>query len=197
MALLGGVEALLLESGSQLTCSPLSGDAARVLTGWSFSHVAIPWDAASGEVLQVYGGHKFDLARCAFSPDGNRVLTSSEDESLMLWDVATDRVVQIDKHKSSVDACAFSPEGDKILTCSGGKACCGMWLPGRRFRSIGDIGRTTPSVLASVRTAARWSLPLRTRRSFGMRLRRNCCRSTRGTRTPSSVVLSALMAGGY
>ncbi len=64
-------------------------------------------------------GHKGFVYSAAFSPDGTRVVTASDDGTARLWDVKTG--AEIDKllgHRVRVSAAAFSPDGARLVTAS-------------------------------------------------------------------------------
>ena len=44
------------------------------------------WDAKAGERLVQMQGHTDLVTSVAFSPDGNRIVSGSEDESVRVWD---------------------------------------------------------------------------------------------------------------
>ncbi|KAG2078465.1 hypothetical protein BDR04DRAFT_963546, partial [Suillus decipiens] len=47
------------------------------------------WDAATGQpVGEPLRGHTNSVASVSFSPDGNRIVSGSEDETVRLWDAA-------------------------------------------------------------------------------------------------------------
>jgi WD40 repeat protein len=44
------------------------------------------WDAASGVLIREFKGNSGAVSAVAFSPDGQRILSGSSDQSLRLWD---------------------------------------------------------------------------------------------------------------
>ena len=53
----------------------------------SDDRTARPWDAATGASLTVLQGHTSGVTSAAFSPDGARVVTVSNDNTARLWEV--------------------------------------------------------------------------------------------------------------
>jgi hypothetical protein len=69
--------------------------------------------------LSVLSGHESDVASAVFSPDGSRILTSSDDRTARLWDAATGQVLHVvEGHEDTVWTAAFSPDGDRVVTAS-------------------------------------------------------------------------------
>jgi WD40 repeat protein len=64
-------------------------------------------------------GHGRLLNSAAFSGDGRRIVTASDDGSARIWDAATSRVLTIlQGHRALVTFAAFSPDGRRVVTAS-------------------------------------------------------------------------------
>src|SRR6266498_4132641 len=56
----------------------------------------------------------------AFSPDSNRIVSGSDDQSVRVWDAKTgEQLRELQGHTSWVSSVAFSPGGNKIVSGSG------------------------------------------------------------------------------
>jgi WD40 repeat protein len=67
----------------------------------------------------VLSGHTDALNDVNFSPDGNRVVTASEDKTARIWDSSTGKLLfTLEGHSRSVDSAAFIADGQKVLTTS-------------------------------------------------------------------------------
>jgi len=64
-------------------------------------------------------GHKHDVLHAAFSPDGQRVVTTSDNNVARLWDVETGKQLRVLKgHTDDVLQATFSPNGQYLVTAS-------------------------------------------------------------------------------
>ena len=76
----------------------------------------------------------------AFSPDGTRLLTASDDWNAYMWDGRTGKpLVVLKGHTRSVRLAAFSPDGTRIVTASDDKTSR-LWN-GRTGKFIAEFKR--------------------------------------------------------
>jgi len=70
-----------------------------------------------GIVFVTYHGHLLPVYAIAWSPDGTRIASASQDGTVHVWDAATgDRSFRYDGHRGSVNAVAWSPNGSYIAS---------------------------------------------------------------------------------
>ncbi|KAG2346735.1 WD40 repeat-like protein, partial [Suillus weaverae] len=64
--------------------------------------------------------HTAGVNSVSFSPDGTRIVTSSRDSTVRLWDAATGQPVgePLRGHTEGVNSVSFSPDGTRIVTGS-------------------------------------------------------------------------------
>ncbi|KYG02678.1 hypothetical protein BE21_54600 [Sorangium cellulosum] len=72
----------------------------------------------AGEERTLYG-HGDGVKACAISPDGQRIVSGSRDETLKVWDLATGKLLfTLEGHGDGVKACAISPDGQHVVSGS-------------------------------------------------------------------------------
>jgi WD40 repeat protein len=70
------------------------------------------WDAATGELRHNLWGHSGVVNVVLFSPDGERLVSGSDDQTVKIWEpVFGHEVLTLRGHTGSVHGIAFSPDG--------------------------------------------------------------------------------------
>ena len=100
---------------------PVKGVAFRPDGNWALScggRGVILWDIATGEELHRFDGGS-DIYDVAFSPDGRRIVSGSNDRTVKVWDAATgDEVLTLRGHTGFIRVVGFSPDGHRIMSAS-------------------------------------------------------------------------------
>src|SRR5262245_1579062 len=68
--------------------------------------------------LFVLDDHDGFVYSAAFSPDGTRIVTASDDKTARIWDAASAKEIAVLRHDDAVHSAAFSPDGSRIVTAS-------------------------------------------------------------------------------
>jgi WD40 repeat protein len=74
---------------------------------------------ASGQKIEIVPSisHSREITSVAVSPDGQRALTGSYDETIKLWDIASGQLLKsYGAHSSHVASVAFSPDGQSFVS---------------------------------------------------------------------------------
>ena len=67
----------------------------------------------------IYDGHSGSVTAAGFSPDGTRIVSGSDDNTLKLWDAHSGTcLMTLSGHSGSVTAAGFSPDGTRIVSGS-------------------------------------------------------------------------------
>lgn len=84
------------------------------------------YDLATGELVQLLAGHTAKVVALAFSPDGTRLLSGSQDRTALLWDLTTSRPLRrLDRHKAEIYGVGFTPDGARMVTAGFDRS---LWL---------------------------------------------------------------------
>ena len=70
-------------------------------------------------LLAKLEGHSGPVRRASFSPDGQRIVTGSDDPTARVWNAANWRLLfRLEGHTGDVNEAAFSPDGQRNVTAS-------------------------------------------------------------------------------
>jgi WD40 repeat protein len=93
-------------------------------------------------MLAPPAGHLTRVTCLAFSPDGRRLLSGSEDRTLLVWDLASGEIVhRLRGHSAFVGACTFLPDGRAVSGGWGGEVILWDLETGREQRRLEGLGR--------------------------------------------------------
>src|SRR6185369_10891905 len=91
------------------------------------------WDAATGRQHAILQGHQGSVVKVDFLPPGDRILTSSWDGTIRLWEAATGRFLVT----LPGSFCGCNRAGSQLAVYTGGTKI-GVWgvAPGREYRVL-------------------------------------------------------------
>ncbi|GIW93017.1 MAG: hypothetical protein KatS3mg110_1058 [Pirellulaceae bacterium] len=71
------------------------------------------------QVIAAFEGHTGGVNSCSFSPDGQRIVTGSDDNTAIVWDAQSGQpLLTLNGHTEWIRCCAFSPDGRRIVAGS-------------------------------------------------------------------------------
>lgn len=102
------------QAGSAAVPQPLPAQRPRAALVVTPAPLEIPADARRPDrMLQM--GHTGQITALAFSPDGQRLATGSDDSTVRIWDLATGQEqLTLGGQQKIITAVAFSPEGGRL-----------------------------------------------------------------------------------
>ena len=74
------------------------------------------------KLIKTLTGHTHYVYSVSYSPDGRKIISTSEDKTIKIWDANTGSCLQtLTGHTNGVSSVLYSPDGRKIVSASGDK----------------------------------------------------------------------------
>jgi WD40 repeat protein len=84
-------------------------------------------DATTGREIRSLRGHSGNLRAIAVSPEGKRLASAGEDQTIRIWDIETGlELLALKGHTDRVSSLAFSRDG-RLLVSGGKDSTVRLW----------------------------------------------------------------------
>lgn len=114
------------------------------------------WDARLGTLIAKLDGHVAEIANASFSVDSRRIVTSSADGTVRIWQAVTGRQIGLIRAGQGVEQAQFTHDGQRIMAVCPGVgvrvwdvSSTGVFAEDDRFSLVATlafgVGKRTPS----------------------------------------------------
>ncbi|MFO1042371.1 MAG: protein kinase [Planctomycetaceae bacterium] len=114
------------------------------LRGWEWYYL----DSQSRNATQTLRGHVGRVGAVAYAPDGQRLATGGDDNTIRIWEAATGREIAcLNGHTGSVNGVAWSPDGIRLASAST-DGCAWIWdvTSGKVLRQLCGPGKRVTAI---------------------------------------------------
>ncbi len=92
------------------------------------ANAVVVWDMATGQEAGVFRGHADAVNSVVFTPDGQRLVSASNDRTIRIWDAVTGQLILILRNDSApVVGVAVSPDGHWLASSADGVERVKLW----------------------------------------------------------------------
>jgi WD40 repeat protein len=125
------------------------------LTAWQTADTSEAHSSVANsfpQLLAILQGHTSAISSAVFSPDGQRILTGSDDGTARVWNAASgEPLATLEGHTGFIRSAVFSPDGQRIVTGWGQTAEVWNAATGQLVATLqGDIGEGAWSAVFSL-----------------------------------------------
>ncbi len=135
--------------GNYADAENLLTECAPDLRGWEYRYL---WSSLRKRLHLVLRRHTKSVTSVAFSPEGRRVISGSEDNTLKVWDAVTGKELLTLNDEPGGDGCVvFSPDGQRIISHNGRDLSTRVWdaATGKKILEIRHVAFSAISPDAS------------------------------------------------
>jgi WD40 repeat protein len=75
------------------------------------------WNLVTGKVLQVLNGHTKKILSVSLTPDGCKAISSSEDNTILIWDLKSGKIIHAFHNSIEYNTIVISPDGKMAVAC--------------------------------------------------------------------------------
>lgn len=125
---------------SIVTCCQVSHNGRYIATGSDLDGTIRIWSIDGQLIKKVKGHHKSTVSSIEFSPNDERLCTTSMDKTTKLWDIQSETVVlQLGGHINVISCCCFTNDERRLCTGSWDKQLQVWDVSTGMFRTQGPI----------------------------------------------------------